>query len=955
MDDTEWHRIFNIIDARHDGNKCSGVRGPSIKDDKLFKDALILLFGESVTNDKPHFANDNGRYYMEVLEGQNIVNPFTRAILVEGQQDNMLPTRFNMRSMMTLSQLYDPAPFTYSGAKPLGFGNIDRRDIHLDAYGFTNWSLNATWTDTSAQTEFKLHTSPIKANKLNFRITVDSTGRKTKGNQTNPLSIVSNYIAGNTEKNEAINSNNRRYQIARPVLYSQAELYTYINEKPPIPVDVRQIFNSAVGRIASKVVGDLGHFFTDYPVCSTDNYLALRGARLRKACILRHSTGNDVTFRYFPGGANVMADEAFQQTDNVRRGVQHRVRGGVFNRLVGRVFGVDLQDSHYFSMLGNFGWHHVEHTRVCNAGPVHDDLLNNNCMNVNDLHSDCNRTTNVATCYADHTTGEGVIIVNPHANGVYSRTRSRTLLPPTQMQYTDEYLETPNLLLNGVSTVLVGLCIAVVTHFMSHRLHGGEVNMPMKEEVSKHSDMKLNQQKRYLSSEYDKYISHLTIFLTVNKVRISGENEEETCPAHIVTYINNVIAMFTAHKESALESVKTDEDIFRWVPSQIIFHTDFMKIPQYTEGPAYYAPLKVPKLFPHLDDATVLKSFKLENKFGAYSTFYDFFTGSLDVRPAYVIPDTPLVFKDLLIFLDGEYSYNKKVEDMTDEIPTNFGDGGVKFAEQIRWFQTNGVTLENSQIFAALLADTMSRQCIGATQLAPIIFNELAKGDIILGYTLYNQCYPHLFASTKYFIRFDIYADLVHQLNSSDEIKHDLLYVIESKLQQDYANSLHEHVTGLASKLGITTDESLYEYCRTLTVTEKDFYEFGDTISELLVYPSGASPVFLEQFSKISNQICRIIEEKNKQRVYPNPEKSVEKNPIRTMKFKRPEEESPEEESPEEESPEGREELPPPPPRLLKIGAHGGRKTVKRIKKHSKRVNNKHKKPTRRKTVKRKH
>ena len=107
MDDTEWHRIFNIIDARHDGNKCSGVRGPSIKDDKLFKDALILLFGESVTNDKPHFANDNGRYYMEVLEGQNIVNPFTRAILVEGQQDNMLPTRFNMRSMMTLSQLYD--------------------------------------------------------------------------------------------------------------------------------------------------------------------------------------------------------------------------------------------------------------------------------------------------------------------------------------------------------------------------------------------------------------------------------------------------------------------------------------------------------------------------------------------------------------------------------------------------------------------------------------------------------------------------------------------------------------------------------------------------------------------------------------------------------------------------------------------------------------------------------
>ena len=149
----------------------------------------------------------------------------------------------------------------------------------------------------------------------------------------------------------------------------------------------------------------------------------------------------------------------------------------------------------------------------------------------------------------------------------------------------------------------------------------------------------------------------------------------------------------------------------------------------------------------------------------------------------------------------------------------------------------------------------------------------------------------------------------------------------------------------MASKLGITTDESLYEYCRTLTVTEKDFYEFGDTISELLVYPSGASPVFLEQFSKISNQICRIIEEKNKQRVYPNPEKSVEKNPIRTMKFKRP----------EEESPEGREELPPPPPRLLKIGAHGGRKTVKRIKKHSKRVNNKHKKPTRCKTVKRKH
>ena len=244
----------------------------------------------------------------------------------------------------------------------------------------------------------------------------------------------------------------------------------------------------------------------------------------------------------------------------------------------------------------------------------------------------------------------------------------------------------------------------------------------------------------------------------------------------------------------------------------------------------------------------------------------------------------------------------------------------------------------------------MSRQCIGATQIAPIIFKELAKGDILLGYTLYNQCYPHLFASTKYFISFDIYIDLVTRLNSSDEIKHDLLDVIESKQQQNYANRLLEHVTGLASKLKITTEDSLYEYCKTLTVTEEDLYEFGDTVNELLVYPSGASPVFLRRFGEISNKMFEIIKAKNKQNVGLKSKKSDEKTPYAQKK-------------PEyiEELPEDIEELPEPPGEsrrfdrlLITPPAGGGRKTFKRIKKHSKRVNDKHKKTTRRKTVKRK-
>jgi hypothetical protein len=941
----DYQRKFNIMDASHDAQATKTIGGVNVKNTNLFKDVLTLLFDGYDVRDNPYFVGNEEEYSINVPVGHSILDPYTNTVITQGQRDNLLPEKFLQESIQTLSQIYDSAAKTYLPAKPSGFKpNTVRMITDLTPYGFNGWCISARWKDqlqdAPPRTKFNLYHGlprgpPADDHELNFMVEVTDEGWYHNGNHTDPNDADTNYIRGNTEKNRAINTNNNLYTQGRGS--TQADLITLVQGN----TGDGGLLNSAAGRVASKVVGDLWHMI-DKPghaqltVHTSDNYLAKRAAYMRYPTVLRRQKPLAVWYLYFPGGNGQLAAEAHNRSN---------ITGGVRDELVKYLWEGERVDA-----IGWFGCQILEHTRVNNKGPIHIRIVNNQCT------GGCNRTSTEATCYTNDVTGEGVILAGARSNGVYRRTRSHTGNPHHSiLHYTDEYLVSGfNRQLVTIEVILICLCIAMGMLFA--RREGGGDKTHMKENVSKQSDMNLNQQKLYLSSEYDKYIQHLSNFLTSKKVRISGEKEEE-CPARIVTYITNVIAMFIAHKESALKLVKTDEDIFRWVPSQIIFHTSFMTIPQYTEDPVCYAPLKVHKLFPHLDDATVSSTFNLENKFGVYSTFYDFFTGSKDERPAYVIPDTPLVFKELLIFLDGEYSDKKKVYEMTDEIPTNFGDGGVKFAEQIRWFQDNGVTRENYQIFADLLADTMSRQCISETQIAPIIFRELAKGDIILGYTLYNQCYPHLFASTKYFVRFDIYADLVHQLNSSGEIKHDLLHGIESKIQQDYANRLLKHATELANKMGITTVESLYTYCKSTVISDEDLDAFRDTVNELLAYPSGAAPVFLEQFSTISNQICRIIEGKNKQRVYPKPEKSVEKNPIITMKFKRPEEESPEEESPEEESPEEEspgELPPPPPPRLLKISGHGGRKTVKRIKKHSKRVNNKHKKPTRRKTVKRK-
>jgi hypothetical protein len=930
MEPPQYHRQFNIIDARHDGQKTKTPGGNNICNDKLFKDALTLLFNDYAGLDRPHLAGNEEEYSIRVQYGERIGD------IRFGQKDNLSPEAFKQEPIQTLSQIYDAASKTYKPMKPIGFpsNGINMTDS-LTPFGFTGWYITAIYSNpigAIGKTDFILHYGQAYGDKLNFRVGVQIDGWYVDGNHTDPDGDDSNYIRGNTEKNRAIHDNNAIYANLVPGILSQAELIRLASK------NTRQgnILNSAVGRVGSKVLGDLWHMInkqqgTDkLTVHSSDNYLAKRAAYMRYPTVLRRQTGATMWFLYFPGGNDILADRAYNLASTIT--------GGVFNELHNVVV--------WINTIGWFGFVILEHTRVNNKGPIHDIIIRNECS------GGCNRTSKVATCYTDHSNGEAIILVGPIPNGIYNRTRHATAASSIdQIFYTNEYLVTGiNIQQTTINVILIFLVIAASIFFA--RREGGGDKMPMKEEVPKHSDMNLNQQKLYLSSEYDKYIKHLSDFLKVKKVRISGEKEEIECPTHIVNYIQHVIAMFTAYKESALQFVKTDEDIFRWVPSQIIFHTDFMKIPQYTEGPAYYAPLKVSKLFPHLDDATVSRSFVLENNFGAYSTFYDFFTESKDTQPAYVIPDTPLVFEELLIFLDGEYSDNEKVEDMTDKIPTNFGDGDVKFAEQIRWFQKNGVTLENSQIFADLLADTMSRQCIVATQIAPIIFKELAKGDVILGYTLYNQCYPHLFASTKYFIRFDIYVDLVRQLNSSGEIKHDLLHDIESKIQQDYANRLLEHATGVAREMGIDTLDSLYKYCETLTVTEEDLYEFGDKINELLVYPSGASPVFLKRFGEISNKMFGIIKEKNKPSVGIKSKQSGKINPYTEMKFQQPKG------TYREELPEDtyREELPPPPPPiLLTTRGRGGRKTSKRMKKHSKRVNNKHKKLTRRKTVKCKH
>jgi hypothetical protein len=849
-DNIGWHRKWNCVDAIHDAaelKKSKNKQSGSVVSKPLFISTLKALFRYNSTTDKDTYGVITDTKYYDTIQPNP--KPLTELNDINGGgglHDNLRPQKFGLSSAQTVSQYFDPAPKVYRRTDSIqGLDENGQVTIGLGQYGFkSGWTFKAHLT--GAHITFTI-SAPLGNM---YTTTVSREGYVTECNHGDDLE--SNWISGNLEKNYFITINDN--QRSNP-----------------------GVMWKSIGYVANKVLCDLSHTWfceNNQAICTTDTYLAKRCMKMGIKCIHKHYDRYGFHYRYYHTqmGSPVIG-------------------GGQSGGIKSEEEDEEGEDGHIRfinATIHKFVLHRINNGQIIheklNGGSGRDSLKGS-------IDKDYGRFYN------------GTVTRSHRINTVY---------------YTDEYIiegldwlgyttaSVSTLALTGISALFVGpqalgipvmiglsLCLSNPTRMMS-----GGIRTPKSEDSETY---KIN-----LSSEYTKLITVLGKFLAVGKASISGKTV--SCTKDVRLYITKLIVNLAKHKESAIGSLPMNEAFFKWIPSQIMFHTDLMKTEMYTPKQSYYTPMKVHKLFPYLDDATVLAAFGVENTFGGYNTFYDFFISASHPEEDidYKIPDT-VKFRELLIHLENGYSVTKKT-DIPDKLPLNSENDVIQFPEQIKWFLKNGVTRENAQIFADLLYDATERECIEENDLPLEMFRALADGDILIGYTLYNLCMPFLFISKHYIVRYDFFVDLIQRIRSSREtVTYELYTQVAADIVKSEVNPIITNLEKISELTGINSEDTLLTFCSE-NATKIDVDELKTKTSELLAMCilDSKYTTFIDRFVKLHGKMVEVIQ-KNTKEQSPKRQSVKGKSPKRqSVKGKSPKRQSVKGKSPKRQSVKGK-------------------------------------------------
>jgi hypothetical protein len=284
----------------------------------------------------------------------------------------------------------------------------------------------------------------------------------------------------------------------------------------------------------------------------------------------------------------------------------------------------------------------------------------------------------------------------------------------------------------------------------------------------------------FLFSKYNIIIEKLKKFLINPTIRI---NEKDYHSETIIEYIQNYIKQFekAIHNPQTKEIIKKklyslknnytlfNEELFKWVPSNLFFYSKDMNTSIYQIEEEYYTPLQIPKLFKYLDDGLVFEIFGIENTFFEHETFYELVIHELKINEpieSSIKLQRNYGFELLLYFLEIKYSLIMPMNDDDDDdtLITNYKN--TNYLKNIKYFKKNGVSIENSIYFADLLNDVSNRNILNCNEIVFEILRELGGNDLYISYSFYNEYLPYFFIDVGYIYSIDLFYNIIQVFNN---------------------------------------------------------------------------------------------------------------------------------------------------------------------------------------------
>ena len=284
----------------------------------------------------------------------------------------------------------------------------------------------------------------------------------------------------------------------------------------------------------------------------------------------------------------------------------------------------------------------------------------------------------------------------------------------------------------------------------------------------------------FLFLQYNSIIEKLNKFLINSTIRI---NEKDYHSENIIEYIKNYIKQFeiAIHNPQTKEKIKKklyslknnytlfNEELFKWVPSNLFFYSKDMNTSIYQIEEEYYTPLQIPKIFKYLDDGLVFEIFGIENTFLGHETFYELVIHELKINEqieSSIKLQRNYGFKLLLYFLEIKYSLIMPMndDDDYDTLITNYKN--TNYLKNIRYFIKNGVSIENSIYFSDLLCDVSKRNILNCDDLVFEILREFGGNDLYVSYSFYNEYLPYFFVDVSYIYSIDLFYNIIQVFNN---------------------------------------------------------------------------------------------------------------------------------------------------------------------------------------------
>jgi hypothetical protein len=765
---SDWNRRWHIVDSVHDGSKQTKTQMPDIPpitSYRLFTEALNSLYRAPKQNNPYQSCPGTlGTHYFIIKAGnatRGVEQTLNRYGKVNGIMDNNpRPTEFGLTNVCTISQYFDPAAKRYDFARCKGFGRGNLFTKDLRNCGLPGWQFEATKKPSSI-------TFNVRQVGNNYEITVDKDGYVIDCNNNDTL--VNNYISGNYEKNSWIYNNNSN--------------------------NLQTILPRAMGYVLCKMLGDYSHvWFCDDAdvICTSDTYLIKRCIKERKGCVCRTLTKSGQEFRFYPNTTDFLSKP---------------LRGGAIpGSLTFQDKLTKLKDSisfftYFYDIILSINMRCRTPTGFTRSGfPYQYNYEWNVTLEVEDEYLIDNKLDWNTTFWFS------VVFLIFVGGGAYITLTGGSITNKENNPWEiedDENLKYNN---NNLSDEFFSINVEQLLNEYDNLLE----NLQKFLTNNKKDKIKINERLYDSTQSINDYINSI-INSVGNKIKETGESSlENIIKTKLVKYKENYTSFC--------------DEYFKWVPTNIFFHTDYMNTIVNTNENKYYTPLKVNKFFPYLDDSVVKETFGIENNFNK-ETFYHFITQELGIdeinessEVSIVIKDT-YEFKTLLTFLESKYSNFMPLEKNGEKNTTlNTKYDNTNFLEQINYFKNNGVSIENSRVFMRLLSDTTIRNVIPNNDIMLEILREIGNTEPVTGYTLYNKCYPYLFISGKYIFNYDVFSQYINFLQNINQNENENISIYKKFIDVDFMFDLKETKYTLEcifdepSIKNFTSIESLFTY-----------------------------------------------------------------------------------------------------------------------------------------------